>query len=116
MRNLPNLVTCLHGHQFEPNLGQELICPQCGMGVDLSGDLDKNDETFKPTDELPPLPTPAMSPAESRAPFQLKGYEILEVLGRGGMGVVYKARQISLNRAVALKMIVGNPSPEELAR
>lgn len=49
---------------------------------------------------------------------EIAGYEVLGVLGRGGMGVVYQARQIGLDRIVALKMVLTGcqAGPKELAR
>src|SRR5688500_14519418 len=61
---------------------------------------------------------PAAPPRDEPGLPEVPGYEVERVLGRGGMGIVFRARHLRLNRPVAMKMILAGPYavPEERER
>src|SRR5947209_7550015 len=98
---------------FDSDCSPEEVCGDC---PELLPEVRQRWQQMRRVEaELEALfPTPRSNPdAESPAPWhasaelpRIPGYEVEAVLGRGGMGVVFKAWHLRLHRPVALKMLL----------
>jgi serine/threonine protein kinase len=82
----------------------ELVAAHPDLADELRGYVDSLKVLHQMTAGLRPMPTRA-EPSAEPATKRLGDYDILREIGRGGMGIVYEARQLSLNRHVALKVL-----------
>ncbi|MFN0019775.1 MAG: protein kinase domain-containing protein [Pirellulaceae bacterium] len=65
-----------------------------------------------------PIPEPVIAEAVGYRPTKIDGYEIRDIVGRGGMGIVYRARHLALGRDTAIKLIrnADLADPKDLSR